>query len=271
MISFPSCKINLGLSVLNKRIDGFHNVKTILYPIPLNDALEIIPSSDKRFSFTDSGLKIQGDRKSNLVVKAYELLKSDFALKDVHIHLYKAIPMGAGLGGGSADAAHTIMLLNQLFKLNLSNDQMEGYCRQLGSDCAFFIKNTPALAFQKGDQFKAVKVDLTGYHIIIVKPEVHIKTPEAYSWITPSIKESPLHNIISNPVSEWNGQLINDFEIPVSKRFPVILDIKEKLLNEGALYASLTGSGAALYGIFSNPPNLNGLFKDCFVWKKFIE
>ncbi|MCD4697269.1 MAG: 4-(cytidine 5'-diphospho)-2-C-methyl-D-erythritol kinase [Bacteroidales bacterium] len=270
MIAFPNCKINLGLSVLRKRDDGFHDVETIMYPVPLTDALEIIPSPDGKFSFTVSGFDISGDRKNNLVIKAYELLKRDFNLGPVHIHLHKAVPMGAGLGGGSADAALTIQLLNEIFELKLSTGQIENYCRQLGSDCAFFVRNKPALAFEKGDRFKPAEVDLNGYHLVIVKPDIHINTAEAYSWITPSPKDNSLHNIIRLPVEEWQEKLINDFEEPLFQRFKEIRQIKHQLLEAGAVYTSLTGSGAAVYGIFQSDPDMKGLFEDCFVWQGIL-
>ena len=267
MIIFPNCKINLGLSVLAKRPDGFHNVETIMYPVPLNDVLEIIPSTDGEFRFDVSGFDISGDRKSNLVVKAYELLHKDFNIGPVHIHLHKAIPLGAGLGGGSADAAYTIILLNQILNLNLTSDTMKDYSRQLGSDCAFFIENEPVLAYKKGDQFKKVNVDLSRYFLVIVKPNVHINTAEAYSWITPNSEAQSLQHVVESPISIWKNKLINEFEKPIFERYPEIKKIKDDLFKQGALYASLTGSGAAVFGIFENEISIKKEFPGCFVWE----
>ncbi|MEZ5083603.1 MAG: 4-(cytidine 5'-diphospho)-2-C-methyl-D-erythritol kinase [Bacteroidales bacterium] len=266
MIIFPNCKINLGLSVLAKRPDGFHNVETIMYPVPLNDVLEIIPSTDGEFHFGVSGVDISGDRKSNLVVKAYELLNKDFNIGPVRIHLHKTIPLGAGLGGGSADAAYTIILLNQIFNLNLSSESMKGYARQLGSDCAFFVDNKAVFAYDKGDQFKKADIDLPGFFLVIVKPNVHINTAESYTWINPKNKNWSLEEIIQMPMKDWKNNLVNDFEKPIFERFPEIKLVKEKLRRKGAIYASLTGSGAAVYGIFSEEVSVKNEFSGCFLW-----
>jgi len=267
MIVFPNCKINLGLSITEKRIDGFHNLETVLFPINLNDVLEIIKSPDGMFSFTQSGLTIPGDSKNNLVIKAYHLLKKEFQLPEVHIHLHKRIPMGAGLGGGSADAACAIKLLNDLFDNKLSNIEMQNFARQLGSDCAFFIQNKPVLAFDKGDIFEPVSLDLSGYHIVILKPIIHISTPDAYSMVKPSIKEKALKDIISLPIKEWKDNLHNDFEEKVFQQFPQIEKIKNKLYELGAVYSAMSGSGAAVFGIFEKEPNLKDDFSDYFIWQ----
>jgi len=267
MITFPNAKINIGLFVTEKRTDGFHNIETILFPVELFDVLEIIKSPDSHFSFSQSGLQISGDPKNNLVVKAYHLLKRECQLSEVHIHLHKKVPMGAGLGGGSANAAFAIKLLNDLFNINLADKKMQDLARQLGSDCAFFIKNQTALAFEKGDVFEPISLDLSGYYFTIIKPNIHISTPEAYSWVKPSKKEYPIKSIINLPINKWKDNLQNDFEEEVFKRFPEIESIKNKLYNLGAEYSCMTGSGSAVFGIFEKEIDLSKNFSDCFIWQ----
>ncbi|OQX78916.1 MAG: 4-(cytidine 5'-diphospho)-2-C-methyl-D-erythritol kinase [Bacteroidetes bacterium 4484_249] len=268
MICFPNCKINLGLSVIEKRQDGFHNVETVMYPVKMNDILEIVISNDKKTTFKLSGFNVSGKRENNLVVRAYELLKKDFNLEPVKIHLHKSIPSGAGLGGGSADAAFTIKLLNDIFDLKLTVNQMQDYARRLGSDCPFFIENKPVLTFEKGDKFENIIIDLSKYYFVIIKPDINISTPAAYSWVKPLAKKTSLAEIITQPVESWKENLFNDFEGPVFSRFPEIKKIKEDLYRLGAVYASMTGSGAAVYGIFSNRISIEENFKGCFVWQK---
>jgi len=267
MLIFPNCKINLGLSVEKKRPDGFHNIDTVLFPIPLLDILEIIPSPDHQFSFTQSGKPIPGLTENNLVIKAYGILKKEYKLPEVHIHLFKNIPMGAGLGGGSADAAYCIKLLNTLFELNMTSEKMEGYAKTLGSDCAFFIKNKAVQATGKGDLFTLAEVDLSEYHIVIVHPKIHISTPEAYSWVTPKKKDKSVLEIIQKPVKDWKDILINDFEEAVFKHHIQIKQIKEKLYHIGATYASMTGSGSAVFGLFTKEYDFEGEFPEYFTWK----
>jgi 4-diphosphocytidyl-2-C-methyl-D-erythritol kinase len=254
MIAFPNAKINIGLKVLQKRPDGFHNLETIFYPVGLSDVLEIIPAKDGVFSFAETGLSIPGDPKENLCIKAFHLLSSIFQLPPVKIHLHKVIPIGAGLGGGSSDGAFAIKLLNDLFSLGLSGDQMMDHARNLGSDCAFFIVNKSAFAFEKGDRFEFLDLDLSGYRIEIKTPEIYINTGEAYSMIDPRADsrthDFPLKEIISKPIVEWKENLINDFEKPVFKKYPELARIKQDFFERGALYASLSGSGSSIYGIF---------------------
>ncbi len=251
-------------------MDGFHNIETVLFPLNLYDVLEIIESPDGFFSFTKSGLKIPGDQKNNLVVKAYQLLKKEFHLPEVHIHLHKIIPMGAGLGGGSADAAFAIKLINDLFSLNLSENKMHDFASQLGSDCAFFIQNKAVLAFEKGDLFEHVNLHLSGYNIVIVKPNVHISTPQAYSWVKPTLKDNKLKDIISLAVKEWKDHLFNDFEKEVFLRFPQIEKIKAKLYELGAEYSAMSGSGAAVFGIFEKEIDLKENFSDYYIFQSSI-
>jgi 4-diphosphocytidyl-2-C-methyl-D-erythritol kinase len=267
MIVFPNGKINLGLSVIEKRKDGFHNVETIMFPVPLKDVLEIIPVANN-FQFDMTGSEIDGNPDHNLVVRAYHMINQKHDIGPVHIHLYKAIPTGAGLGGGSSDAAYTILLLNKLFSLGMTIETMENYARQIGSDCAFFIRNKPVLAHQKGDFFTSAMVNLSRYKILIVTPDLSINTSSAYSWINPTKKKIPLKDIIRYPVDEWEGNLINDFEDVVFTRHPELAKIKDTIRSLGAVYTSLTGSGAAVYGIFNENdiPSQNIDFPGKFVW-----
>jgi len=268
MICFPNAKINVGLNIVEKRSDGFHNIESVFYPIGLCDVLEVGAGETGKCIFQSSGLSISGNTDSNLCVRAYNLLNRDFDLPSVQTHLHKIIPVGAGLGGGSSDGAFTIKLLNDLFDLKLSGDQMENYARKLGSDCAFFIKNQPVFAYERGDKFKLINIDLSGYYIVIVYPEIHINTSEAYLQVscerkTPSIKE-----LVKLPVSEWQGQLHNDFEDVIFPKHPEIKEIKEKLYSLGAEYASMSGSGSSVYGIFKEKVSLKAEFVEYFVWEE---
>ncbi len=263
MIVFPNCKINLGLQVLNKREDGFHNLETVFYPIPLRDALEVIRSTDEKteatISFKSTGLIIEGDYHNNLCIKAYELLKNDFpTLPSVQMHLHKTIPMGAGLGGGSSDGAFALKLLNEKFQLGLSGQQLINYALQLGSDCPFFILNKPAFATGRGEVLEEVNLDLSDYHFAIINPGIHVNTGWAFGNLnlTDSSKRPDLRTIIQQPVITWKDQLINDFEEPVSKAHPEIASIKQQLYDAGALYASMSGSGSTVFGIFKVRPQL---------------
>jgi len=266
MICFPNCKINLGLSVIEKRTDGFHNLETLMYPVKLNDMLEIIVAPDHQFDFQSTGINITGKPSDNLVVKAYQLFKSEYQVPPVKIHLHKIIPIAAGLGGGSADAAYTFRLLNDLFNLELSISTMQKYARNLGADCAFFIENKPVIATEKGDQFMPINLDLGPYYFAIIKPNIHISTPEAYSWIKPNGTKNSLQDIIKKPKTKWKTLLQNNFEKEVFERFPEIAQIKEKLYKAGAFYASMSGSGSAVYGIFKEPVFLENEFPEYFCW-----
>jgi len=267
MISFPNCKINLGLHVTEKRTDGFHNIETVFYPVQLYDILEII-KSDKGNSFESSGIDIPGNISSNLVLCAYELLKKDFDLSPVQVYLHKIIPIGAGLGGGSSDAAFAIKILNELFFLKISDVEMMHYASRLGSDCAFFIENKPVFACGKGDEFTNIKIDLSGYIICLVKPDISVNTAEAYSLIKPDKKKISIEEIVRMPIEQWKDVLINDFEKPVFKKYPQIKIIKEKMYESGAFYASMSGSGSAVYGIFEKEVSLkNNFAEDYFVWE----
>lgn len=266
MITFPNCKINLGLSIIEKRPDNFHNLETIFYPVPLKDVIEIVPSENDDVVFHSSGLPIPGDSSKNLVVKAYYLLKGSHSLPAVKIHLHKNIPMGAGLGGGSSDAAFTIVLLDKLFKLNLLDDELVELASDLGADCAFFIKNRSVFATAKGAQFKPIDVNLTGKYILLVKPKLHIGTAEAYAGITPFAKIRRLDEIIKGDISDWKTTLINDFEKHIFLKHPEIGQIKQELYDQGAIYAAMSGSGSAVFGIFKDMPDLRYRFANYFCW-----
>lgn len=254
MITFPNAKINLGLRILDKRSDGFHNIETVFYPVELSDVLEIVPAKDGTLSFTATGLDIPGKDEQNLCLKAFRLLSSIHHLPPVKIHLHKAIPAGAGLGGGSSDGACSIKLLNDVFDLGMTDDQMTGEARKLGSDCAFFIKNRPAFAREKGDRFEFLELDLSNYRIEIVTPAIHVDTGEAYAmaeaWTGTPKHGPPLKDIIAGPPGKWKELLFNDFEKPVFRKYPELMKIKQDLYDHGAVYASMSGSGSSLYGIF---------------------
>jgi 4-diphosphocytidyl-2-C-methyl-D-erythritol kinase len=266
MIQFPNCKINLGLNIIGKRPDGFHNIETLLYPVELHDALEIVHAPDGVLKFQTTGLVIPGEPEQNLCLRAFKLLESDFGLPAVNIHLLKAIPMGSGLGGGSADGAYTLRILNDLFGLGLGSERLMHYARQLGSDCAFFIENYPVFAFDKGGEFESIHIDLTGYYISIVIPAIHVSTAEAYGMVEPEVSERSLLDIPRIPMKDWRDILVNDFEKQVFAKYPLIGGIKAKLYEHGAVYASMSGSGSAVYGIFTERPQIEGLFPGCFLW-----
>ncbi|HVU53591.1 MAG TPA: 4-(cytidine 5'-diphospho)-2-C-methyl-D-erythritol kinase [Puia sp.] len=249
MLSFPNCKINLGLRILRRRNDGYHQLETVFYPLPVKDALETIRSEE--LSFTATGLPIPGDPAGNLCLKAWHLLKKDFPeLPPVHIHLHKKIPMGAGLGGGSADGAFMLALLDKQFFLGLSVERLMSYAAQLGSDCPFFILNKPCLGEGRGEELHPIDLDLSPYRLALVNPGVHIGTAWAFSQITPSDKGRSIQDLIKEPAPAWKGQLINDFEAPVLHAYPELKKIKETLYDAGAIFASMTGSGSSFFGIF---------------------
>ena len=253
MITFPNIKINLGLSITEKRPDGYHNLETVFYPVALEDALEIRtnPEAQQKFTLHQHGMEIAGNPENNLVVKAYLLLDKEFHLPPVEIHLYKHIPSGAGLGGGSSDAAFMLKLLNEHYNLQLSDKQLEDYAATLGADCAFFIKNTPTYAEGIGNIFSPIELSLKGYRIMIVKPDVFVSTREAFANIRPHRPEYPVREVIRRPVAEWKDTLINDFEARVFPQYPVIGEIKEELYHQGAIYASMSGSGSSVFGLFA--------------------
>ncbi|MES2004996.1 MAG: 4-(cytidine 5'-diphospho)-2-C-methyl-D-erythritol kinase [Bacteroidota bacterium] len=260
MVLFPNCKINLGLNIIRKREDGYHDLETVFYPVGLKDALEAIrlpvTGSPSSVSFNSTGLSITGDAKNNLCIKAYHLLQKDFPeICSLQMHLHKAIPMGAGLGGGSADGAFALLLINQMCELNLTEEQLAQYALQLGSDCPFFILNKPCFATGRGEKMQPILLDLSAYHFVLVNPGIHVSTALAFSQIIPGKPTQSLADIIQLPVTEWKKGLVNDFEEPISQHYPAIATIKQELYRKGAVYASMTGSGSTVYGLF--PKEIN--------------
>ncbi|MBC3783807.1 4-(cytidine 5'-diphospho)-2-C-methyl-D-erythritol kinase [Spirosoma utsteinense] len=265
MITFPNAKINLGLRIIRKRPDGFHNLQSCFYPIGWSDVLEIIPADATAFS--SSGLPIPGAAETNLCIRAYNLLKADYDLPPVHVHLHKLIPIGAGLGGGSADASFALKLLNDRFGLGLRTELLEGYARLLGSDCAFFIQNRPMYCVEKGDMFDEIAVDLRGYHLLLVYPNLAISTAEAYAAIRPRQPETDLYDDLLAPIDTWRTTIQNDFEASLFPNYPVLAAIKQQMYAEGAIYASMSGSGSTVYGIFDAPVICPNQFSDYSVWQ----
>ena len=268
MITFPCAKINLGLNIVSKRPDGYHNLETVFYPIPLTDALEIKYMDEKFPSESPCDLKITGNdvdcnEEDNLVIKAYQLLAADFQLPRVHAHLVKRIPTQAGLGGGSSDAAYMIRLLDERFRLNIGIPEMERYAAKLGADCAFFITADPSYAEGIGDVLMPVDVPgagLGGYYLAVVKPSVAVSTRDAYAAIVPKTPSRCCRDIVRQPIETWKDELVNDFEAPIFAMHPELAAIKQSLYDAGAVYAAMSGSGSALFGIFREQPT--GLEKE---------
>lgn len=255
MISFPNCKINLGLNVISKRDDGYHEISSVMYPVEILDILEVIKSDELKF--TSSGLDIPGDVDSNLCIKAFKILQREYDIAPVHIHLYKNIPMGAGLGGGSSDGAYALKLINDLFELNISIEQLKVYAAELGSDCAFFIEKFPQLASGRGEVLEPFNVTLNGKIIVLINDGTHISTQEAYSNVTPKQPVKNIQEVLNLPISKWKNTLINDFEEGAFKNHPQLKGYVEKLYQSGAEYAAMTGSGSTIYGLFAERPNLH--------------
>jgi len=267
MVSFPNCKINLGLNIVNKRSDGYHDIETVFFPVHLRDALEVIERD--KFEFSTGGFSIEGEPEKNLCTKAYDLLKKGFPqLPTVQMHLHKAIPMGAGLGGGSADGAFALKLLNKKFELKLSEKQLINYSLELGSDCPFFILNKPCFATGRGEILEQTGLDLSEFKIIIVHPAIHISTAWAFANIKSLKPVRSIKQIIQQPISTWKDELLNDFENPVFTKYPEIKSIKDKLYDAGATYASMSGSGSAVYGIFNSKETFSFFFPKSYFVKE---
>jgi len=264
VVTFPNAKINLGLQILRKRPDGYHDISSLFLPIPLCDVLELIES--KELSFTSSGLPIPGNADDNLCLKAYHSLKSDFDLPPVSIHLHKVIPMGAGLGGGSADGAFALSMLNEKFKLQLTQKQLETYAAQLGSDCPFFISNQAAIASGRGTDLAPHAIDLKGHYLVLLFPGIHIGTREAYAGVKPQAVQLSIEAILTTPADRWKEILKNDFEDSVFPGHPLLPSLKDLLYRAGAVYASMTGSGSTIYGIFGTQPVLPALPAGVTFW-----
>jgi len=272
MICFPNAKINLGLRITERRPDGYHNLETVFYPVPLRDALEIVPLMDGGdFRLKISGQMPDSDQENNLVTKAYRLIQSKYSLKPCDTYLYKDIPLGAGLGGGSSDAAYMLKLISDYQQLNLSSDELEGYASILGSDCPFFINNKPIFAKGTGNNFEEISVSLCNLHIVMIKPSVFVSTSEAYSFVKPKQLIYSLKECIKEPVKSWKNLIFNDFEQGIFEKFPVIGKIKQFLYDNGAIFALMTGSGSAVYGLYEKPIDLGKDFKDCFYWNGILQ
>ncbi len=272
MLIYPNAKINIGLNVIERRPDGYHNIETVFYPIGLSDVLEIEPSETcTDYSFSSAGITIDGDPEDNLIVKAYWLLCSEYQFPPVDISLVKQIPFGAGLGGGSSDAAFTLKAINKLFSLKITPKKLEKLASKLGADCPVFIRNKPVFATGTGNVFTPIELSLKGYFMLLVKPDIHVATPEAYSLVKPEKPEMSLVELIKQPIAEWKKTIKNDFEKSVFTKYPVIEDIKLKLYEMGAVYASMSGSGSSVYGIFESVPAENNLFEHCFVCGGMME
>lgn len=255
MVTFPNAKINLGLNIVSKRKDGYHDIETCFYPIPTCDILEIIEA--EKLSFSSTGLDIPGDTNSNLCVKAYNLIAKRYNIPFVSIHLHKVIPMGAGLGGGSADGAFMLKLLNDKFELGITIEKLEKLASQLGSDCPFFIRNKPAFATGTGTILEDISIDLNGKFIVLDHPNIHVSTQEAYSGVNPKSPEKSIREIIKQDLNAWRNELKNDFELSVFPNHPKIEKVKESFYTQGADYAAMSGSGSTVFGIFEEEPEKN--------------
>lgn len=271
MITFPIAKINLGLNVVSRRTDGYHNLQTVFYPVPIMDALEIYPMADGFPSSVDCDLKvtnisIDGDEQRNLVVRAYRMLAEYYTLPRIHAHLYKGIPTQAGMGGGSSDCAYMIRLLNEAFSLGLTNKEMIGYAARLGADCPFFILSRPAYAEGIGEQLQPIELNLSGWHIAVVRPDIPVSTAEAFSLITPQQPATCCRDIVCRPIETWRDCLTNDFEKSVFALHPEIGRIKEQLYDMGAIYAAMSGSGSSVFGLFRSPVDIAKKFTDMFTY-----
>lgn len=252
MVTFPNAKINIGLNITSRRNDGYHNIETVMVPIPWCDILEITRSNSNETTLSTHGRAVNCPIEKNLVMKAYRAMEKRYNLPAVNIILHKIIPDGAGLGGGSADAAFTLITLNQLFEIGASDDDLAQIAATIGADCPFFIYNTPMLATGIGTDFSPISIDLSGYKILVVKPQMSVPTAQAYSGVTPSIPQTSLSQLIATPISQWQDLIKNDFEDSIFPIHPIIKNIKEQIIAMGAKYASMSGSGSAVYGIFES-------------------
>jgi len=269
MIRYSPAKINVGLQILEKRKDGFHNIRSVVYPTGLCDILEVkaLPKGTKAFQLSQSGISIGTDPGNNLVTAAWRLMKNETDMPPVAIHLHKQIPVGAGLGGGSSNASMALLALDHLAQQGISRERIEVLAGQLGSDCPFFLHQGPMMMEGRGEILSPVKLDLEGLYLVLLFPGIHVSTADAYAGIKPETPEISLEQVISLPVTEWPGLIANDFEESLGAKFPLIRELKESLYRAGAQYASLSGSGSSLYGIFQKDPKLPNVLKDFVIWK----
>lgn len=270
MIRFPNCKINIGLSILEKLPDGYHRIESLMYPIPLRDILEIVPSSSAETRLTVTGNVPQGDMEQNLCYRAWKLMHESQGIPAVEMHLHKLIPHGAGLGGGSSDAAFTLQMLNDLFNLNLSRTDLEALAFKLGMDCPFFLMNSPAIATHKGEILNPVQFSLSGYQLYLAKPDAGVSTAEAYAGVKPSFPDTSPADWMNAPIADWMEKVKNDFEESVFKVHPLIAEIKAELYRQGAVYASMSGSGSAVYGIFNPDAKPEISMPGLFTWSSLL-
>ncbi len=268
MISFPNAKINLGLNIVSKREDGYHNLETVFYPLMIRDALEIIISENKQDSFIESGIKTGVSADSNLVMKALKLMRNSYEIPPLQVFLLKKIPFGAGIGGGSADAAFMLRLLNDKFELGVSDEELAGLARQLGADCPFFIYNKPLFASGIGEVFDEVELSLDNFYFVLVKPDIHVSTKDAFALVKPQQPDISLKDIIKMPVARWKNIMENDFEKSIFSKFPEVEKVKEKLYDLGTVYASMSGSGSSVYGIFDKKTDIKHHFDNCYIWQQ---
>lgn len=269
MICFPNAKINLGLNIVSKRPDGYHNLETIFYPINIKDALEIIVREEQENdTFIEAGIKVDASPNNNLVMKALKLMRQHYTFPSVEVHLLKKIPFGAGIGGGSADASFMLKLLNQTFNLNATDEELASLAVKLGADCPFFIYNRPMFASGIGEVLDEIDLTLKDYHFVLLKPDIHIPTKDAFAQIRPIQPQNSLEEIITRPISEWKELMENDFEKSIFPKYPLIREIKDRLYSSGALYASMSGSGSSVFGIFKDEPEtFKNLYPGCFLWQ----
>lgn len=253
MLYFPQSKINLGINITSKRPDGYHNIETLFYPIALTDSLELTEANET--SLTSNGLKIEGSTDNNLVLRALRLMQTEYGVPDIQIRLDKRIPMGAGLGGGSSDAAATLRMLNSMYSLGCTDNDLCRLAVKLGADCPFFIHSRPMYATGIGEILTPADIDLSSYHLVLIKPDIHISTADAYANCTPRAWSTPLTEVIAKPIDEWKDFLLNDFETTVFAKHPILAEIKASLYRLGARYASMSGSGSTIYGIFNTIPD----------------
>lgn len=264
MIIYPRAKINLGLNIVEKRPDGYHNLETVFYPIDIHDTLEVVPSNQLNLHL--SGAPLEGDPNKNLVIRAWQLLQKDYGIPPVDIRLNKAIPSQAGLGGGSSDGAFMLRLLNDLFQLNIPLEELIQKAASLGADCPFFITDSPAYAEGIGEKLSPISLDLSQYHLLIIKPPVAVSTREAFANIIPQQTEVKCRDIVKQDIRTWREQLMNDFEDSIFPQYPRLKEIKQQLYQQGALYAAMSGSGSSLYGFFEEKPEVIDAWNDCLYY-----
>lgn len=271
MIVFPNCKINIGLNIVSRRADGYHNLETIFFPIGIKDVIEFTENGTDKVSFTSGGISLDCNSTDNLVVKAYNLIKSYYPVPGLDIELVKNIPTGAGLGGGSSDATATLMFLNQHYSLGISDGEMQALASKLGADCAFFVENRPVYATGIGDIMTPIDLSLKGYYILVVKPDVFISTKEAFAGVVPKESEFPLLDSVKLPIEEWKNFIKNDFEKSIFSNHRDLQNVKSILYDTGAFYASMSGSGSSFYGFYKILPDNVGLyFKNCYIWSSLL-